>query len=179
MYRTEMISVLQDMDASLFNLLTSRLEKAYQRDSLILICGNGGSGATASHFVCDLNKGVSYNRKKRFKAICLGDNISTVMAYANDISYNDTFVEQCRNFLTNKDLLVVISGSGNSENVVRALQYANSVGAETMALTGMGGGEISKIANYSIVVPSNDMQKVEDMHFVLIHCAIQWLNNKL
>ena len=98
--------------------------------------GNGGSGASASHAAGDLNKGVSYGREKRFRVISLNDNLATLTAYANDVSYVDVFVEQLKNFLRPGDLVIAISGSGNSPNVLKAIEYANQQGAITVGLTG-------------------------------------------
>jgi len=135
--------------------------------------GNGGSGSTASHFACDINKGVSYGHDKRFKVICLNDNIPTMLAYANDSSYDDIFIEQLKNFLSPGDVVFGISGSGNSENVMRAIEYGNSNGAKTLGFTGFEGGRLGKAAGLSINIASDDMQKIEDIHLILTHMIMQ------
>ncbi len=102
-----------------FEEFIAELDRAYRREANIFIFGNGGSAATASHFACDMNKGVGHGKDKKFKVMCLNDNLPTLLAYANDVSYEDVFVEQLKNFMGEGDLVVGISGSGNSENVVR------------------------------------------------------------
>lgn len=112
------------------------LEQARLAKKRIFICGNGGSAATASHLECDFNKGISYDQKLKYDIECLSDNVPMMMAIANDISYDDIFVVPLKNKLKNGDIVIGISGSGNSENVVRAFRYANEAGAETVAFTG-------------------------------------------
>ena len=143
----------------------------------IYIMGNGGSASTASHFCCDFNKGISYGKslKRRYKCICLNDNVPTMMAYANDVNYDDIFVEQLKNFLTSGDLVIGISGSGNSENVIRAINYANSVDAETFSLTGYSGGILKNISKYSLHIPVNNMQIAEDLHLIMFHLTVSIL----
>ncbi len=151
----------------------------YEGEHYIFVFGNGGSGVTASHFACDINKGVSSGLKKRFKVICLNDNMPTILAYANDMSYEDIFVEQLRNYLNPQDFAIGISGSGNSRNIIKAIKYANSAGAKTFGITGYDGGELSKVAHSSIVVNIKDMQKVEDIHIIIVHLAMQILIEEL
>jgi D-sedoheptulose 7-phosphate isomerase len=133
--------------------------------------GNGGSAATASHYAADFNKGLSYGKARRFRFICLSDNVPTLTAYANDVAYDEAFVEQLRNFLEPGDLVVAISGSGNSRNVLKAIEYANRSGAVTVGLTGYDGGELKRIARYGVHIPIDDMQVTEDLHMVLDHLA--------
>jgi len=145
------------------------LIKARDEGKNIYIMGNGGSAATASHFCCDFNKGMSYRKDKKFKFICLNDNIPTLMAYANDVSYDSVFAEQLKNFLEPGDVVIGISGSGNSKNVLNAIDYANKKGAVTVGLTGFSGGVLKGIARYSVNVNIDDMQITEDIHMVLDH----------
>lgn len=145
------------------------LLKAREEGKTIFIMGNGGSAATASHFVCDFNKGLSWPGQKRFKIICLNDNVPSMMAYANDLSYEDIFVEQLKNFLQPDDVVVGISGSGNSMNVVKAISWANKNGARTVCLVGYDGGKLKQISGQYIHVDVNDMQIVEDTHSAIAH----------
>jgi len=145
----------------------------HARGGSFFIFGNGGSGNTASHFCGDFIKGVSHGLAQRFKMICLNDNSSALMAIANDISYEDIFVEQLKNFLRSDDLVIGISCSGNSPNVVKALEYANTVGAQTVAFCGFDGGAIKKIAGLSLHAAIDDMEVAEDVHLVLTHCVKQ------
>ena len=135
------------------------LESAYQDGRQVFLMGNGGSGSTASHAASDLNKGVSYGRAKRFRVMSLSDNMATLTAYANDVSYSDVFVEQLKNFLHSGDLVIGISGSGNSPNILKAIEYANQQGAVTVGLCGFSGGKLAGMAQLSVHVP------VHDLHF--------------
>lgn len=157
------------LDIAQINTVMNELLAVHARGGMIYIFGNGGSASTASHFVNDFNKGVSENLVKRFRVICLNDNISTLSAVANDIHYNQVFKFQLENYLEAGDLVMGISGSGNSENVVEAIEYANSRGVATVALLGYDGGQLKSRARYSIHVLINDMQKVEDIHLILNH----------
>jgi len=147
---------------------------AYLQDAQIFIMGNGGSAATASHFANDLNKAASSDGCRRFRAIALTDNVPLLTAWGNDLSYDDIFVEQLKNLFGDNAIVIGITGSGNSENVLRALRFAKSRGGTTIAFTGYQGGKIKHIASASIVVPSDCMQQIEDAHLVLEHliCTI-------
>ena len=135
----------------------------------VFIMGNGGSGATASHFVGDLSKGAIVEHKPRFKAISLSDNIPNILAWANDLCYNDIFIEQLKNLMNPGDVVIGISGSGNSKNIIRAIQYANENDGVTIGLSGYDGGALLKIAQCNIHVKDNYMQRVEDIHLILEH----------
>lgn len=153
--------------------------ETYERGNQIFTFGNGGSGSTASHFACDINKGTTQGLKKKFKVICLNDNIPIMLAYANDNGYEDIFVEQLKNFLRPDDLVIGVSGSGNSPNVIKAIEYANQNRAISAAFTGFDGGYLAKISKIPIIVPINDMQKVEDIHLILTHIIMQILQKNL
>jgi D-sedoheptulose 7-phosphate isomerase len=155
------------------------LENAYQEERQIFFVGNGGSGSTASHVTCDLNKSVSYGRQKRFRAICLNDNLPILTAYANDVSYEEAFVEQLKNFLRPGDVVVGISGSGNSPNILKAIDYANRHGAHTVGLCGFHGGKLAGMVRTPILAPVHDMQKAEDVHMILFHVVMQVLCMRL
>lgn len=157
------------------NQLMNVLVKAKSEDRTIFIMGNGGSSATASHYVCDFNKGVSFGKDKKFKFICLNDNIPSLMAYANDMSFEEIFVQQLNTFFKEGDLVIGISGSGNSKNVIKAIEFANENGGVTIGLTGYNGGRLKEIAHYNVNVPIDDMQIAEDLHMVLDHCMMQIL----
>lgn len=157
------------------NLLVDALEK----NRRVYVMGNGGSAATASHFVVDFNKGLSYKKAVRFRFTCLSDNVATLTAYANDVSYEDVFVEPLRNYLEPGDLVIGISGSGNSRNVIKAIEYANAHGAITLGLTGYDGGALKKTARHGVHIPIADMQVTEDLHMVLDHMAYAVLGRRL
>jgi D-sedoheptulose 7-phosphate isomerase len=155
------------------------LISAFKQEKHIFIMGNGGSGSTASHFACDINKGCCFDLEQKFKVICLNDNIPTMLAYANDLSYNKVFVEQLKNFLQPGDVVIGISGSGNSENILQAVSYAKERGAKTIGLTGFDGGKLAQIADIPLVASVNDMQKVEDVHMIVVHMLMQYLSKAL
>ena len=162
-----------------FEIFISAVDRAYQQERNIFVFGNGGSASTASHFACDMNKGVSYGIQRKFKIICLNDNLPTLLAYANDVSYDDVFKEQLKNFIQEDDLVIGISGSGNSENVIRAVKYANQSNVATYGICGFGGGKLREVAQKSLVINSDDMQVVEDAHFIIFHCVMQWFKSAL
>ena len=145
------------------------LEDTCMAGNRVFICGNGGSASTASHMCSDFNKGVSLNRKNKYDFECLSDNIPMMMAVANDISYDDIFSIPLKNKLHEGDIVIGISGSGNSENVIRAIEYANQNGADTIAFTGYDGGKLKNIAKHSIHIDIDNMQIVEDIHLILNH----------
>ncbi len=178
-YIEEEQRLLGEISEAEFNKVIELFQTAYEDGRQVFVFGNGGSGSTASHFACDINKGVSYGHDKRFKVICLNDNIATILAYANDTSYNDIFVEQLKNFMQPGDLVFGISGSGNSENVLRAVEYGNGNSAITLGFTGFSGGRLGKVAELSINVASEDMQKIEDIHLIMTHMIMQSFCKKL
>lgn len=149
--------------------IVSALLKARDAGKRIYICGNGGSASTASHMASDLNKGANRPDATRFRAVALTDNIPAMLAWANDSSYDDIFVEQLRNHLEPGDVVIGISGSGNSANVLKAIHYANDLRAVTIGLTGFDGGKLSKLARIVYVVPNDCMQQIEDLHLLMEH----------
>jgi len=139
----------------------------------IAVCGNGGSALAASHYITDWNKMVHLDTGQRFNGVCLSDNVGLVTAYANDLSYEDVFSEQVKNLLFPNDLLITVSGSGNSENVVRATEVANSLGVSTLTITGYDGGRLKEISKHSVWIESFDMQICEDAHVVFGHLVMR------
>lgn len=145
------------------------LTRARDEKHFVYAMGNGGSAATASHWAGDFNKGMSLGRDKRYRFIALNDNQPTMLSLANDVSYDVVFVEQLKNFLEPGDVVLAISGSGNSENVVKAATYGKAHGATIIALTGYDGGKLDKIADIHLHVPIDNMQITEDLHMVFDH----------
>ena len=146
-----------------------KLISARDNDQAIYIMGNGGSASTATHFTSDLLKTSIVKNKKRFKAHSLSDNIPVVLAWANDDEYNNIFLGQLENFLKKNDIVIGFSGSGNSENVIKAIEFANNNNATTISFTGKGGGKISKISQINLTIPSDDMLTIETMHLLICH----------
>lgn len=178
-YLDKLKQVIDVISVDEVNRLMNLLVDALQEERQIFIMGNGGSAATASHFVCDFNKGLSWGKQKRFKLICLNDNVPTMMAYANDTSYEDVFVEPLKNYFRKGDLVIGISGSGNSKNVLNAIAWGNANGGTTIGLTGYNGGKIKEIAMHGVHINVNDMQITEDLHMVLDHCMMKILYSYL
>jgi D-sedoheptulose 7-phosphate isomerase len=168
-YRVELQNAISQIDTARVQQAIDVLEEARHKGHHIFTCGNGGSASTASHFACDIVKGASYNRDKRFRIMALTDQLPTLTAYANDLSYELVFVEQLRNFAQPEDVVMAISSSGNSPNVLRAIEYANSVGCKTIGLTGRDGGKLAKLVQINVQVPVSHMGRIEDAHLAVCH----------
>jgi D-sedoheptulose 7-phosphate isomerase len=178
-YLDRLKKVLDAFDGGAFAETVDAVLEAYSRGAHIFIMGNGGSGSTASHLACDINKGCCIDLEKKFKMICLNDNMPTMLALANDLSYEAVFEEQLKNFFNPGDLVIGISGSGNSENVLRAVGYAAAHGGKTAGWCGFGGGRLADMVDLAFVVQSHDMQQVEDTHMVLAHMLMQAVHEAL
>ncbi|MDO4565790.1 MAG: SIS domain-containing protein [Oscillospiraceae bacterium] len=153
------------------------LVEACEREARIFTLGNGGSAATASHMVCDFNKGISAYSPKKFRMTCLSDNIPTLMAIANDISYEDVFAEQLRGELKKGDVVLAISGSGNSKNIIKAVEYAKGEGAVIIGMCGYDGGRLKELSDFVMHAEIDDMQISEDLHMVFDHMMMRVLCN--
>ena len=155
------------------------LGEAHDRGNRIFIFGNGGSAATASHFASDLAKGTICGDKPRFKAFALTDNIPLLSAWANDTDYSSVFAEQLENFVEPRDIVIAISGSGNSLNVLNGARVAKAKGATTIGFIGFGGGRLKDLVDIPLIVPCHNMEQVEDIHLLLGHvittCLRTWL----
>ena len=168
-YKADVLRAIETIDLDKVNLAIEILSKARETGRHIFVCGNGGSASTASHFVCDMVKGASFNRHKRFRIMALTDSLPTITAYSNDVSYECVFVEQLKNFAEPSDVVMAISGSGNSPNVLRAVEYANSIGCRTIALSGRNGGRLGPLAELNIQASNPHMGRIEDMHMIVMH----------
>ena len=169
LYKSLVLKAIETIDVTKVEQAIQAFREARDAGRSIYVCGNGGSAAAASHFVCDMVKGASYGRAMRFRILCLGDCQPTLTAYANDCGYESVFVEQLKNFATSGDVFMAISGSGNSPNVVRAMEYANSAGCVTVALTGRAGGQLGRIAQLNLQVTEPHMGRIEDCHLMILH----------
>jgi D-sedoheptulose 7-phosphate isomerase len=178
-YFKRVSDTLNRVDTEAITRLVNILLKAREKESTIFIFGNGGSGATASHVTGDFLKGISYGLDKRFRVQCLNDNVSGMMAISNDLNYEEIFIEQLKAFLHKDDVVIGISGSGNSANVVKALEYAKLKGANTVAFCGYKGGKIKNIAGLVIHAPVNDMEVTEDVHITVFHAIKQVMMKQL
>jgi D-sedoheptulose 7-phosphate isomerase len=168
-YRTELLQTIEALDTVRIGQAIELLRTARDAGRTIFTCGNGGSASTASHFVCDMLKGASYLRDKRFRIMALTDSLPTITAYSNDVSYECIFVEQLKNFAQPGDVVLAISGSGNSPNVLRAVEYANGLGCHTIGLTGRDGGKLGALVGLNILAPVPHMGRIEDAHMIVAH----------
>ena len=176
-YLNDEINVIQSLDLDSINVVMNILEQARLSGHNIFICGNGGSAATASHFCCDFNKGVSETQERKYNFECLSDNVPTMMAIANDISYDEIFRYPLKCKMKKGDIVIGISGSGNSQNVINAVEYAKNVGGVTIAIVGYSGGKLKEVADYNIHVKIDNMQIAEDIHMILDHLMMYILSN--
>jgi len=168
-YRTKLLDVIGGVDLNAVGRVIDLLKEARDKQRHVFTCGNGGSASTASHFVTDMVKGASYNRDARFRIMALTDSLPTITAYSNDVSYDCIFAEQLKNFAQPDDILIAISGSGNSPNVVKAVEYAKSIGCKTIALTGRDGGKLGSLASIDVRVSTPHMGRIEDAHLIICH----------
>jgi D-sedoheptulose 7-phosphate isomerase len=168
-YRKLLQQTLNDIDLDSVGLMTEIFLQARENGSKIYTMGNGGSAANASHAAGDFLKGASFGLEKRFNIICLNDNIPSLMAIANDVGWDDIFIEPLRNFLKKDDIVIGISGSGNSKNILKAIDFSKKIGAKTIGMTGFDGGELKKVCDLSIHSPAMDMEIAEDIHMAVFN----------
>ena len=174
--RDKILQYISDLDGLLGQLpvedidrVVSLLEKIRENGSQVFIIGNGGSAATASHFACDLSKGTISEGKQRIKAFALTDNVHLLTAWANDTSYDMVFAEQIHNYVETGDMVIAISGSGNSPNVLNGINAARDKGATTVGLIGFSGGKLKDLVDIHVIAPIDNMERAEDMHLLFEH----------
>lgn len=168
-YLKKEIETIQSLNVEEINRALNLLREAFERENTIYIFGNGGSSATASHYQNDFNKGVSEHTEKKFNFLCLNDNVATVMAVANDIGFEEVFRFQLKGHLKSGDVVIAISGSGNSKNVINAVEYAKEQGSAIIGITGYNGGKLKPLSDVSLHAPVNSMQITEDIHMIFDH----------
>lgn len=184
-YLQQCSKLLENLDLSQSERLADDIYEAYEKERFVFICGNGGSGSNSSHFCEDLGKS-SLDRKdftddsvKRLKVLSLTDNTPYILAWGNDEGFDRIFVEQLKNFASPGDLLIAISGSGNSPNILNAVEWANKKGLKTWGITGFTGGTLQQIANDNIHVDSDDMGLVESIHMLLFHWVLDDIHGRI
>lgn len=168
-YKTDLIRTIETIPLDKVQQAIDWFKEARERKQTIFVCGNGGSASTASHFACDMVKGASFQRDSRFRIMALTDSLPTMTAYSNDVSYDCVFAEQLKNFAQAGDLVLGISGSGNSPNVLNAMETASSLGCKTIGLTGRDGGKLGPMVDLNIQVPVPHMGRIEDAHMIVCH----------
>lgn len=179
-YFEELRRIVANLPHDTINQIAEELLKANESGRMVYLFGNGGSASLASHFACDLGKGTAYcNGGRRFRVLALTDNIPTLTAWANDSSYEDIFSEQLRNFVQPHDVVFAISGSGNSKNVLNALCVAHSACATTIGVAGFEGGKMKSLCDICVVIPSDNMQIIEDLHLSVAHSIFRILCSRM
>jgi D-sedoheptulose 7-phosphate isomerase len=176
---TDYLGLLQqaisDLPEDAIQGVIDTLKKAHAEGRQVFLLGNGGSASTASHIACDFQKGLKESSGKRFRATALTDNVAVMTAWANDTDYENVFAEQLDSLLEKGDVVVAISGSGNSPNVIKAVEKAKEMGAITIGWSGFDGGKLAKVVQKPIVVKSDNMQRIEDVHMILGHLVFHCL----
>lgn len=172
-------SIIEKIDQNEINNAMNLLEETREKGSNVYVFGNGGSAATASHMENDFNKGISEKLERKYRFQCINANMATIMAIANDNGYACVFEQQLENKLSRDDVIVAISGSGNSENVLRAVRYAKMQGCKVIGMTGYSGGELKKLSDISLHVPLDNMQITEDLHIIINHMMMYILCGEL
>ncbi len=176
---------LQKIDPAQIQALGDAIYSCYEKGRLVFIIGNGGSGSNASHFCEDLGKGTlrredfDNDKKKRLRVLSLTDNTPYILAWGNDEGFDRVFVEQLKNLASPRDLLIAISGSGNSPNILRAVEWANRNGLTTFGCTGFGGGKLKTLARHNLHVPLDDMGIVESIHLTAFHWIVDHLHARI
>ncbi|MBR9703535.1 SIS domain-containing protein [Candidatus Woesearchaeota archaeon] len=178
-YMLELKEMLDTLDLGQVEQLVNLIKDAYKNDKQIFIIGNGGSASAASHMACDIGKNTGIIGKQRMRVVSLTDNMATFSAVANDCGYDAVFKEQLAMFLNPGDLVIGISGSGNSPNVINALKYANETGAITAAIVAFTGGEMKKEADYHVMIKTGDYGVAEDAHLILNHMIVRHLQKDM
>ena len=168
-YQRETLKTIGAIPLDKVDLAIEGFKEARAAGRGIFICGNGGSAANASHFACEVLKGASYGRAARFRIQALTDSMPTITAYANDVGYEAAFVEQLKNFAQPGDIVVGLSGSGNSMSVVRAIEYANSIGCRTLTMTGYDGGKLAPLGELSIHIAAPHIGRSEEAQLAVLH----------
>jgi D-sedoheptulose 7-phosphate isomerase len=176
---------MQRIDSAQVKALADAMYNCYQNGRFIFLIGNGGSGSNASHFCEDVGKGTlrredfDNDQKKRFRILSLTDNTPYILAWGNDEGFDRVFVEQLKNLAGRGDLLIAISGSGNSLNILRAVEWANARGLTTFGCTGFSGGKLKTLAQQNLHVPLDDMGIVESIHLTAFHWVVDDLHRRL
>jgi D-sedoheptulose 7-phosphate isomerase len=178
-YLAELSGTIRELPLSSIDELVQVFLRAYAGGRTIFLFGNGGSASLASHMSCDLGKGTAPANGRRLRAVALTDNLALMTAWANDIRYEAIFAEQLENLLQPADVAFAISGSGNSPNILAALNFARKAGAITAGITGFEGGKMKALCDVCVVVPSDNMQIIEDLHLSIAHSVFRVLRHEI
>lgn len=178
-YLDRLLKTLDGMPVDDIARLSDMLYRAYTDGKQVFILGNGGSASTASHMAADLGKNTIGPNMRRFRIMSLNDNIPLLTALSNDLGYENMFAEQLQNLIQPGDVLIVITGSGNSPNVLNAMEYAQSRSAQVAALLGFGGGKAAELSDLNVLIDSDDYGVVEDAHLIVNHILVEHFRQRL
>ena len=173
-YQERLVRLIHEIDAGAFERFMQILLEAYRNDRQVFVAGNGGSAATANHFAADFGKNAVAEGRRRFRVLSLCDSIEKVTALANDIAFEEIFRQQLINLMRPGDVLVLVSASGSSPDLVRACEYAREQGANIVALAGFEGGKIKDFADTALVARTDNYERIEDIHLIILHMAVCW-----
>ncbi|MHC1787176.1 MAG: SIS domain-containing protein [Christensenellales bacterium] len=174
-YSDSLVRLIGEIDHEAFHGFMRILLAAYIDDRQVFVAGNGGSAATANHFVCDFGKNAVQGDKRRFRILSLADSVEKITALGNDIAFEEIFRQQLINLLRPEDVLILISASGSSPDLVRACEYARSMDARIVALAGFQGGKIKDFADVALVARTDSYERIEDIHLIILHMAVCYM----
>jgi D-sedoheptulose 7-phosphate isomerase len=178
-YLKTLSALLVAIDTQQVSMVANLLFECWQDNRRLVFCGNGGSGSTSTHMVCDFQKNIWLDGGKPFEVISLTDSPALLLAWGNDTDFSNVFAGQARTWLRKDDILIAISGSGNSPNVLEAVKVAQEVGAISVGLCGYGGGKLAAITDHALVADLRNMQLVEDVHMILCHILFSALRDRI
>ena len=181
-YADAVNGAMRGIDYAQFEKIIAILAEAYKNDRQVFIAGNGGSAATANHFVCDFGKNaVPFEKagpgRRRFRIISVSDNTEKITALGNDIAFEEIFRQQLINLMREGDVLIAVSASGNSPDIVRACEYAKEMKSRIVVLAGFDGGKIKNFGDAAIVVPLKSYEQIEDLHLIILHMVVYYFKN--
>ncbi len=167
-------NIINKLDIENISEMIEAIKLAYQDDKRIFVFGNGGSAATANHFACDFGKNAIKDDNNRIKVISLSNSISSITACGNDIGFDTVFEEQLKNLMHDGDLVLCISASGSSPNIIRAVEYAKKRNGTVIGITGFCGGKLKELSDINVNVDSDSYEKIEDIHLIITHIIVYW-----
>lgn len=168
-YRAELIPHIKAIDPAQIRQLVETLVEAWRQDKQIFVLGNGGSAATANHFTCDFGKNAVQGGKRRFRMLSLSSNVEAITALGNDISFDEIFRQQLINLMNEGDVVLAISASGNSPDVIKAVSYAREKGGKVLSLAGFEGGRLKDLSDVCMVANMSSYERIEDIHLIILH----------
>ncbi|MBQ6706034.1 MAG: SIS domain-containing protein [Clostridia bacterium] len=177
-YKNDLEKLLESFDEEALENACQLLLSAYRENRQIFVAGNGGSAGTANHFSCDFGKNAVKSQTNRPKILSLSANVEVLTALGNDFSYADVFTEQLKNQMSDGDVILLISASGNSPNVVSAAEYVKSRGGTVIGMTGFSGGRLRELSDVSLHVSCDSYEESEDLHLILTHMIVCWFKEK-